>query len=185
VLLVLGGALAFAETAFHLQSRENVLVTTGALAAGQVLSPSDLRPVAMTPGAGLALVLAGDEASVVGRPLAVPLVAGVPLTTSEVGAPSPVAAGLDTVALLLKPGGYPPGLAAGDRVQVVPVSAGGSLSTLPTMTPVTAIVLAVATTQSAANGGSIVTLQVQKANADSVAVLAAAGEASLVQQGVG
>ena len=185
VLLVLGGALAFAETAFHLQSRENVLVTTGALAAGQVLSPSDLRPVAMTPGAGLALVLAGDEASVVGRPLAVPLVAGVPLTMSEVGAPSPVTAGLDTVALLLKPGGYPPDLAAGDRVQVVPVTAGGSLSTLPTTSPVTATVLAVAAAPANGNGGSIVTLQVQKANADDVASLAAAGEASLVQQGVG
>jgi hypothetical protein len=44
-------------------------------------------------------------------------------------------------------------------------------------------VLAVATAD--ANGGSIVTLQVQKANADDVASLAAAGEASLVQQGVG
>jgi hypothetical protein len=92
---------------------------------------------------------------------------------------------LDTVALLLKPGGYPPGLAAGDRVQVVPVTAGGSLSTLPTTSPVTATVLAVAAAPANGNGGSIVTLQVQKANADDVASLAAAGEASLVQQGVG
>lgn len=185
VLLVLGGALAFTETALHLQSRENVLVTTAALAAGELLTPDDLRPVAMVPGNGLALVPASGEAGVVGRPLAVPLVAGTPLTSGEVGAPSPVTAGLDTVALLLKPGGYPPDLAAGDTVRVVPVASSSSSGAPLSTTPITATVLAINTASSVANGGTIVTLQVSSADADGVASLAAAGEASLVQQGVG
>jgi hypothetical protein len=46
-------------------------------------------------------------------------------------------------------------------------------------------VLAVGAALAEGSGGSIVTLQVQKADADGVAALAAADEASLVQQGVG
>jgi len=185
VLLLLGGALAFAETALHLQSREDVLVTTSALVAGQVLSPGDLRPVTMTAGNGLVLVPASDEASVVGRPLALPLVADAPLTAAELGTPAPVAAGSDTVALLLKPGGYPPDLGAGDRVQVVPVAAAGSATAPSSTTAVSATVLAIGAAPLDANGGSIVTLEVLSASADSVAALGAAGEASLVQLGVG
>lgn len=185
VLLLLGGALAFAETALHLQSREDVLVTTTALAAGRVLSPNDLRPVTMTAGNGLALVPADEEASVVGRPLAVPVVAGAPLTSAELGTAAPVAAGSDTVAVLVKSGGYPPDLAAGDRVEVVPVAAAGSVAPPSSTSPVAATVLAIGAAPSDANGGSIVTLQVARASADGVAALAAAGEASLVQDGVG
>lgn len=185
VLLLLGGALAFAETALHLQGREDVLVTANALGAGHVLDPSDLRPVTMAAGSSLALVPVGDEGDVLGRSLAVPLVAGAPLTEAELGAPPVVSAGSDTVALLLRPGGYPPDLAPGDRVAVVPVSATGSAIPPSGTTPVNATVLAISAAPAAVNGGNIVTLLVRASSADGVAALAAAGEASLVQQGVG
>lgn len=184
-LLLLGGALAFAETAIHLQSREEVLVTTAALGAGQVLTESDLRPVTMAPGNGLALVPADDEGTVLGRPLAVPLVAGVPLTSGELGAPSAVEVGSDTVALLLRPGGFPPDLGPGNRVEVVPVASAGTAGVPPSTAEVSATVLAISAAPSDANGGSVVTLQVRAAEAGDVAALAAGDEASLVQQGVG
>ena len=44
------------------------------------------------------------------------------LTSSEVGIAPPVGSGSDVVAVGLKAGAYPPDLAPGDRVQVVPVA---------------------------------------------------------------
>ena len=53
VLLVLGCALAFTDASLHLGSREEVLVVTQPLAAGQVLTPSDLRAAQVSTGSGL------------------------------------------------------------------------------------------------------------------------------------
>ena len=104
VLLVIGGALAFADASLHLGSREEVLVVSEPLAAGQVITSSDLETVRVSTGTGLQVVLAGDEASVVGSPVAVPLVAGSLLTRAEVGSTAPVASGSDVVAVGLKAG---------------------------------------------------------------------------------
>ena len=78
------------------------------------------------PVSGLDAVLVGEESSVVGRRVAVPLVAGAVLTSSEVGNAPPVGSGSDVVAVGLKAGSYPPDLAPGDRVQVVPVASSAS-----------------------------------------------------------
>ena len=115
VLLVIGGALAFADASLHLGSREQVLEITQPLAAGQVVQSSDLRTVRVSTGNGLSVLLASEEPSVLGRPVSVPLVAGALLTPSEIGATAPVASGSDVVAIGLKAGQYPPDLAAGDQ----------------------------------------------------------------------
>ena len=185
VFLVLAGALAFTDASLHLGSRENVLVTTKALAAGQLLTPNDLTTAAVSRGSGLSFVAAGEETTVVGRPLAVPVVAGVPITDTEVGAPSSVVAGSDVVAVLLKPGGFPPALAAGDHVEVVPVAPSGSLSAPTSTSPVRATVLSVGAAPENDDGSSVIGLQVSSTSAATVAQLAAAGEASLVQVGGG
>lgn len=88
-------------------------------------------------------VLAVAQPSVVGRPVAVALVAGALLVPGEIGTGSPAASGADVVAVALKAGLFPPDLAPGNRVQVA------------------------------------------SSEADGVASLAAAGEASLVQLGAG
>ena len=131
VLLVIGGALAFADASLHLGSREEVLVVSEPLAAGQVITSSDLETVRVSTGSGLQVVPVGDEASVVGSPVAVPLVAGSLLTRAEVGSTAPVASGSDVVAVGLKAGQYPPDLAPGDRVRVVPVTSPSSSSLTP------------------------------------------------------
>jgi hypothetical protein len=184
VLLVIGGALAFAETSLHLTSRHEVLVTTRPLAAGQVLSPADLSVATISGANGLGLVASSAESAVLGQPLAVPLVAGAPLTTGELGSTSPLAAGLDVVALLIRPGGFPPSLASGSRVEVVPVPASGSPTPPPSTWLIDATVLSIGDTTTGANaGGSVVTLELHATDAARVAELGAAGEASLVEIG--
>jgi hypothetical protein len=185
VLLVIGGALAFADASLHLGSREEVLVVSEPLAAGQVITSSDLETVRVSTGSGLQVVPAGDEASVVGSSVAVPLVAGALLTRAEVGSTAPVASGSDVVAVGLKAGQYPPDLAPGDRVQVVPVTSPSSSSMTPTGTPVSATVLAVDVASVASDSPTVFSLQVSRSDADEVAALAAANEASLIQVGSG
>ena len=188
VLLVIGFALVFADASLHLGSREQVLVVAQPLAAGQVLTSGDLRPARVSTGSGLQVVPVADESSVVGRHVAVPLVAGALLTSSEVGAPPAVGSGSDVVAVGLKPGGYPPDLAPGDRVQVVPVaspSSGSGAGSVTSGSPVAATVLAVDAAPAGSGSPTVFSLQVTRADADEVAALAAAGQASLVEVGSG
>jgi hypothetical protein len=181
VLLVIGGALAFADASLHLGSREEVLVVSAPLAAGQIITSSDLETVRVSTGTGLQVVPVGDEASVVGSPVAVPLVAGSLLTHAELGTTAPVASGSDVVAVGLKAGQYPPDLAPGDRVQVVPVTSPSSSSLTPAGSPVSATVLAVEVASVESDSPTVFSLQVSRRDADEVAALAAANEASLIQ----
>jgi hypothetical protein len=187
VLLVIGGALVFADASLHLGSREEVLVVTEPLAAGQVVQSGDLGIVRVSTGSGLQVVPVSEEASVVGRPASVPLVAGALLTSAEVGASAPVGSGSDVVALGLKAGQYPPDLAPGDRVQVVPVtsSSGTASGSASAGSPVSATVLAIDVASAASASPTVFSLQVSTGDADEVAALAAAGEASLIQVGSG
>jgi hypothetical protein len=187
VLLVIGGALAFADASLHLGSREEVLVVTEPLAAGQVVQSGDLGTVRVSTGSGLQVVPVSEEASVVGRPASVPLVAGALLTSAHVGASAPVGSGSDVVALGLKAGQYPPDLAPGDRVQVVPVtsSSGTASGSASAGSPVSATVLAIDVASAASDSPTVFSLQVSTGDADEVAALAAAGEATLIQVGSG
>jgi SAF domain len=119
VLLVLGCALAFVDASLHLGSREEVLVVSQPVAAGQVLTTADLRAARVSTGSGLDVVLSGEEATVVGRHAAVPLVPGALLTASEVGSVPEVGSGFDVVAVGVKAGAYPPELVPGDRTRPV------------------------------------------------------------------
>jgi hypothetical protein len=187
VLLVLGCALAFTDASLHLGSREEVLVVAQPVSAGQILAAGDLRPARVSTGSGLNVVLADDESSVIGRRAAVPLVAGSLLTGTEVGNVPPVGSGSDVVAVGLKAGAYPPDLAPGDRVQVVPVSSSsssdGSSATVTSGSPVGAIVLEVEPASAVSDSPTVFSLQVSASNAGEVASLAAAGQASLIEVG--
>lgn len=188
VLLVVGCALAFADVSARLGGGgHQVLVVAQPVAAGQVLTPADLRAVRLSAGGGVASVPAGEEQAVVGRPAAVPLAPGSVLTRAEVGSRAAVGANSDVVAVALKPGAYPPDLAPGDRVQVVPVassSQGGSTTTV-TGHPVDAVVLAVQAPSATSGSPAVLSIQVARSDADEVASLAAAGEVALVERGAG
>ena len=187
VLLVLGCALAFTDASLHLGSREQVLVVAQPVSAGQVISAGDLRAARVSTGSGLDVILVGDESTVIGRRAAVALVSGSLLTGSEVGNSPPVGSGSDVVAVGLKAGAYPPDLAPGDRVQVVPVtsSSDGTSATVTSGSPVGAIVLAIEQASADSNSPTVISLQVSTSNASEVASLAAAGQASLIELGAG
>jgi hypothetical protein len=189
VLLVLGCTLAFVDASLHLGSREEVLVVAQPVAAGQVLTSANLQAARVSTGSGLDVVLTGEEATVVGRRAAVPLVAGSLLTSSEVGSAPAVGSGFDVVAVGLKAGAYPPELAPGDRVQVVPVtsiaSGGTGAASVTGGSPVGATVLSVQTAPSDSATPTVFSLQVSTSDADEVAALAAADQASLVEVGAG
>jgi len=186
VLLVLGCALAFADASVHLGTREQVLVVAQPVSAGQVLTASDLRAVRVSTGSGLDVVPVDQEATVVGRRVAVPLVAGSLLAPTEVGSAPAVGSGSDVVAVGLKPGAYPPEVAPGDRVQVVPVtsaSSGTNTASTTSGSPIAATVLAVTAAPADSDQPTVFSLQVSTNDADEVASLAASGQASLIEVG--
>ncbi len=189
VLLVIGCALAFTDASLHLGNKEEVLVVNQPLAAGQVLTSSDLGTAQITTGRGVEVVPVSEESTMVGRHVAVPLVAGALLTTGEVGSPPPVGSGSDVVAVGLKVGAFPPALAPGDRVQIVPVatatSASGDSGGAAAGSPIAATVLAIAAASAGSGSPTVFSLEVPSADADEVAELAAAGQVSLVQLGAG
>ena len=191
VLLVVGCALAFADASVRLGHGEEVLVVAQPVAAGQVLAAGDLRAVRISVPGGVASVPAGEEQAVVGQPVAVPLVAGSVLTRAEVGAGAGVGAGSDVVAVALKSGAYPPDLAPGDKVQVVPVASasGASPATGSAAStgqgPLPGTVLAVQGPSATSGSPAVVSLEVARSDAAAVASLAAAGEVALVQEGIG
>jgi hypothetical protein len=184
VVLVVGCALAFGLASLRVAGGEEVLAVAHAVPAGQVLVAGDLRVVRVSAVSGLQPVRAGAEASMVGRPVAVALVAGTLLTAGDMGAAPGAAAGTDTVAMALKAGAFPPSLGAGAQVEVVPVATTGSGAaqalTGPAV-PVQAVVVGVEAAPSGSSADSVVTLQVDPSAAAEVAQLAAAGQAVLVQ----
>ncbi|MDA8274591.1 MAG: SAF domain-containing protein [Actinomycetota bacterium] len=188
VLLVVGCALGFADASLHLGTREEVLAVAQPVAAGQVLTAADLRAVKVSTGSGLAVVAVGAEGSVLGRRAAVALLPGSLLTAAEVGSAPAVGAGSDVVALGLKPGAYPPELAPGDRVEVVPVpgaSSGSTTGSVAAGSPVNATVLAVEGATVGSGAPTVLSLEVAARDAGEVAALAAADQASVVEIGAG
>ena len=182
VLLVVGCALAFGVASVRASHGEDVLALARSVPAGRVVQPGDLRVVKVTPTAGLDPVLAVSESSTVGRPAAVALVAGTLLTPADLGTPSGGSG--DVVAVALKAGAYPPSLGPGGRVDVVPVVGGSSSGSAPVSGQsgsIGAVVLSVDATPAGSSAVAVVSLQVNPADADEVAALAAAGQIALVE----
>lgn len=118
VLLVLGCALAFGVISTRLGERQAVLAVARPVPAGQLVTATDLATVHVTVDPGLIPIPATARSSVIGRPAAVPLVPGAPLTPAQLGVPSTLAPDQAVVALALKAGRFPPGLSPGAHVLV-------------------------------------------------------------------
>lgn len=186
VLLVVGCSLAFAIASLRVGGREPVLAVARSVPAGQVLTSADLNEVRIAAGDGLRPVPAAQRGKVIGRTAAVPLVAGSLLTMEQVGPASTLASGEAVVGLALKPGQFPPGLAPGARVRVIDTggnATGGSSSLTADAGSAlarTATVLGVSDPGVDSSGTTVVSVKASSAEADRVAVAAAAGRAALV-----
>jgi len=159
----------------------SVLVLARAVPAGATISATDLKTLSMGVPRGLAVEPVSNEDTVVGQVAQANLAAGSLLAPSELAPPS---GALAEVGVALKPGQYPPGLAAGDRVEVLEVQSGGGVGqSTPSAAPV--VLAPVALVESAAPSAGdantvLVGLGVAAGEAVNVAQAGAAGEVVLV-----
>jgi hypothetical protein len=170
---------AFTLVYLGADARVQVLSAARPLAVGQTIAAGDLQVVRIVPDTGMALLPATDASQVIGRSVAVPVVAGTLLSEAQLGPVEWPPAGQAVAALPVKPGRLPAGLAAGSPVLVVAVAQDPLLGSDPPveMAPIPATVVAVAEGVDG-TGTAVVTLLL--AHADAVAVAGSAGDLALV-----
>jgi hypothetical protein len=122
VAVVVASSAAFTTLFAHVGRKIPVLAVARPVPAGAVVTAGDLREVRLGAGdvAGH-VVPAADQDAVVGKAAVVPLVAGELLAPQEVGSRAAYPpAGKAQVSFAVDAGGVPAGLAAGQRVAVLP-----------------------------------------------------------------
>jgi hypothetical protein len=184
LLLVVGCALLFALGSARLGARRAVLAVARAVPAGQLVEERDLTVVRISTDPGLRPLPASARDAVRGRPAAVPLVPGTLLTAAQLGAPATLGPGEAVIGLALKPGQFPPGLAAGASV-LVAEAGGDSPGTPPAvggaLRAVRATILEVtAPADAAADPGLVTAVKLPAAAAPALAAAGAAGRVVVV-----
>lgn len=169
-------AAVFVVAARGSDDRVSVLAVARPVQAGQLISRADLSEVDLR-GAGIPGVVPASEAGqVVGRVAVVPLMPGALLSPAQVGDGGQFPpAGRSLVAVLVKDGAAPSGLAAGQRVAVVagPTQGSGRADAASGPSAGTAgLVVSVKDTGPSSGGGLVVTVLVDASAAAGVAVLA-------------
>jgi hypothetical protein len=126
-IVTVGAVLVVSMELVSVGGKVPVLVVAQPVQVGQVLTEDDLKSVDIAPGALADVVSSDDEAQVVGQPAALPLVAGQVLMKKLVGTAAWPPPNFGVATAQLKPGSFPPHLAAGAHVQVVaPANAAGA-----------------------------------------------------------
>jgi SAF domain len=185
VVLVVVCALVFAEGFLQAGHRQPVLALAQPVTAGQVITSADLETVRVSAAGPVSLVPVSREGEVAGSTAAVSMPAGTLLTGSDIGTPPPVK-GQVRLGVALKPGQYPPDLAAGQDVDVLATpaaAASGSSSSgvASAALPVgEAVVLSVSpAAASSGSGDTVVEIQVPADAMPQVAAANAAGQIAL------
>jgi len=115
--LVIVCVLCFMLVATRLDQRSPVLQVVRPVAAGQVLTASDVQATKVSADPSLHLVAAADRSRVVGHPVRLPLASGSLLTSSSVGDAAWPPPGQMVAAVEVKPG-QAPELSAGEHTTV-------------------------------------------------------------------
>ena len=186
VVLVVACALVFAEGWLQAGHRQPVLALAQPVTAGQVITSADLETVRVSAAGPVSLVPASRQGEVAGSTAAVSMPAGSLLAGSDIGTPPPVK-GQVRLGVALKPGQYPPDLAAGQDVDVLATPASGTASSSSgsgsagAALPVgQAVVLSVSAPSAASSSGdTVVELQVPADAMPQVAAASAAGQIAL------
>lgn len=176
VVVMVVCAAVFVVAARGSDDRVSVLAVARPVQAGQVVGRADLSEVWLRGDRVPGVVPASDARQVVGRVAVVPLVPGALLSRGQVGEDARFPpAGRSLVAVLVKDGAAPSGLAPGQRVAVVagPTQALGRADTAAGPSAGTAgLVVSVKDAGPSSGGGLVVTVLVDASAASSVAVLA-------------
>ena len=179
LLAALLGALVFATMNAGSDHRRMVLVVRRPVPVGNPVTAADLTAVKLVPAKGVAFMAAAEEARVVGRPAAVPLVPGGLLVAGQLGSPVGLADGQAAVGLLLEPGRFPPGLHGGDHVAVVSAPAGPVAASTDALRLGTGVVEDV-TSADTTGGGVLARIRVDGSMSDRIAAEGAARRVALV-----
>lgn len=176
LLLVVACAAGVVVLTQQLGERQPVLVVARSVPAGQLLTDADLGEARVAAEAGVAVIPADARRQVVGRQAAVDLRPGSLLTEHLLGESQVPAAGEAMVAVSVKPGRYPPRLAPGASVLVVPVArdaaADGQQDTpAPEAGGWAAVVLDVTAAGAQRQQGAVITIRLEDAAARQVAAL--------------
>lgn len=188
LLLVLLCALAFAVGQTRLGTHQAVLAVAHDVPAGHLVADSDLAVVRISVDPGLRPIMASARDSVIGRPAAVPLVAGTLLIEAELGAAVALPPGQAVIGVPLKPGQFPPGLAPGARVQIADTDAGADSAATGGLQgeieTVSAVVVGVSSpTADSGDPTTVVALQLAATRAPALAAAGAAGRVVVVLLG--
>lgn len=187
VALVVVCALVFAEGFLQAGNRRPVLALARPVSAGQVITAADLQTVRVSAAGPVSLVSASRQGEIVGSTAAVSMPAGSLLTGSDLGTPAP-AKGQVRLGVAVKPGQYPPDLAAGQNVDVLATPASGTSSSSSSnsgsagaaLPAGAAVVLSVSAAPAASGSGdTVVELQVPEDAMPQVAAANAAGQIAL------
>lgn len=176
VVVMVVCAAVFVVVARGSDDRVSVLAVARPVQAGQVVARADLSEVWLR-GEGVPGVVPTSEAGeIVGRVAVVPLTTGALLSRAQVGEDTRFPpAGRSLVAVLVKDGAAPSGLAPGQRVAVVagPVQGSGRADTATGPSAGAAgLVVSVKDAGPSSGGGLVVTVLVDASAAPAVAVLA-------------
>src|SRR5690348_6914299 len=120
-VLVVVCALAFAVTALRVDPRTAVLALAAPVPAGHVLTDPDLTVVNIVPDPALGVVPQSQRSTVVGHAVRLPLAAHALLSQDMVGPAAWPPAGQSLIAVSVKSGHAPSGMAAGAQVLVLVV----------------------------------------------------------------
>ena len=191
--LILLLAFVGAVIAQRVDTRVPVLATARPVGVGQTITAGDLATVRVAADVGVGTIGADQQASVVGRPAALPLPAGVLLSTAHIGAPVWPPAGQAVLAVPVKTGHAPAGLAPGAAVKVIVVPTTGTAGTAGAVgTPAPAgaggqVVSAEATVtavQAAADQSGVTVVSLLMPASEAARVAAATGEPVIVMQAI-
>lgn len=176
VLLVVVCTAAAVITVMQVGQRTPALVLANPVTVGHVLTAQDLRAVLVGADSGTDVIPADLASNVVGQRVAYSLPAGTVLSRSALGRPQVPPDGQSVMAIAVKPGQFPPAIAAGTTVSLIPI-AGNNSSAPPSGGPWTATVTDVQ--PQAADQMTVISLQMPESNARQVAAVPA-GQLSVI-----
>ncbi|MDG4803620.1 SAF domain-containing protein [Micromonospora sp. WMMD980] len=185
LLLVVATVMTFWQVDLRRHAGEQFLAVARPVPAGVVIAEADVRVVRVANPSDLDLLAADRRDEVVGRAAAVPLAAGTLLAPAQVGPSAWPPTGQAVIAVAVKTGRAPAGLAAGARVVVLvglPASvdqAGGGSPPAGQAAQTRRAMASVVSASEAEQGGQVVTLLLSVQEAETVA--SASGDVALVQ----
>jgi hypothetical protein len=177
LLAIALGFVVGAVVLSNLNKAVDVLSVARAVSAGSVLTDADLTTVSIVPADTLHVIAAGRRAEIVGQTAAVPLAAGSLLTAEQIGTVIDPGPGQSILAVGVKTGRAPAGLAAGACVVVLVVPSGSGSDATAVQAP------AVVRNVELPDTSGLTVVTVQMASEAALRIASAPGDVTIVVQG--